>query len=96
MICSTFFSKILEDLDIDFDNFEFTEEESDIIEYGQYLVKDPGNIPDKLFDKLKKRYTEEQIVLLTAFGSMMIATNLINTALKVELDDILVPYTKRG
>jgi len=96
LICSTFFSKILEDLDIDFDNFAFTEEESDIIEYGQYLVKDPGNIPDKLFDKLKMRYTEEQIVLLTAFGSMMVATNLINTALKVELDDILVPYTKRG
>ncbi len=94
LICSTFFSKILADLEIDFDNFSFTEEESDIIEYGQYLVNDPGNIPDELFSKLKQRYNEEQIVLLTAFGSIMIATNLINTALKVELDDVLVPYSK--
>lgn len=94
LICSTFFRKILEDLKIDFNNFSFTEEESEMIEYGRYLVKDPANIPEELFEKLKTRYTEEQLVLLTAFGSIMIATNLINTALKVELDDILVPYTK--
>jgi hypothetical protein len=96
LICSTFFRKILVDLKIDFDHFTFTEEENEIIEYGRFLVQDPANIPEELFTKLEKRYTQEQIVLLTAFGSMMIATNLINTALKVELDDILVPYTKRG
>ena len=94
LICSTFFRKILKDLDIDFDNFSFTEEEDEIIDYGRYLVKDPANIPEELMAKLKARYTEEEIVLLTAFGSIMIATNLINTALKVDLDDILVPYTK--
>lgn len=96
LLCSTFFRKILVDLEIDFDNFSFTDEEKDIIEYGKYLVSDANNIPVELFAKLKKRYTEEQIVVLTAFGSLMIATNLINTALQVDLDDILIPYTKRG
>lgn len=95
LICSTFFRKILVDLEIDFENFIFTEEENEIIEYGRYLVNDPPNIPEELFVKLKKRYSEEQIVLLTAFGSIMIATNLINTSLHIDLDDILVPYTKR-
>lgn len=96
LICSMFFKKILDDLEINFENFEFTKEENDLIEYGRYLVSDPENIPKELFDNFKERYTEEEIVLITAFGSMMIATNLINTALKVELDDVLVPYTKRG
>lgn len=96
LICSTFFRKILVDLEIDFETFEFTDEESLIIDYGRYLVKDPSNIPYDIFAKLKEKYSEEQIVLLTAFGSMMIATNLINTALQVDLDDILVSYTKRG
>jgi hypothetical protein len=96
LICSTFFRKILTDLKIDFDKFSFTDEENDIIEFGRLLVRDPANIPEQLFAKLKERYTEEQIVLLTAFGSIMIATNLINTTLHIDLDDILVPYTKRG
>jgi hypothetical protein len=96
LICSTFFRKILVDLNIDFEHFEFTEEENEINEYGRYLVRDAANIPEELFEKLKKRYTEEQLVLLTAFGSIMIATNLINTSLHIELDDLLVPYTKRS
>lgn len=95
LICSTFFRKILVEMNIDFESFSFTEEENEIIEYGRYLVKDPANIPEELFAKLKKRYNEEQIVLLTAFGSIMIATNLINTALQVDLDDVLVPYSRR-
>ncbi|WP_154646909.1 carboxymuconolactone decarboxylase family protein [Kurthia senegalensis] len=95
LICSMFFKKILDDLGIDFENFAFTEEEQDLMEYGRLLVSSPETIPASLFDKLKERYSEQQIVLITAFGSMMIATNLINTALKVELDDILLPYTKK-
>lgn len=95
LICSMFFKKILDDLGIDFENFAFTEEEQDLMEYGRLLVSSPETIPVSLFDKLKERYSEQQIVLITAFGSMMIATNLINTALKVELDDILLPYTKK-
>ncbi|MCC8022357.1 MAG: hypothetical protein LIO46_01020 [Clostridiales bacterium] len=95
LICSMFFKKILDDLDIDIRSFQFTQEEQDLVDYGQGLVRDPAHIPPELFDRLKARYTEEQLVALTAFGSMMIATNLINTALHVELDDYLVPYTEK-
>lgn len=94
LICSLFFKKILDDLNIEFETFQFTEEEQDLIDYGRALVEKPEAIPAQLFETLTKRYNEEQLVLLTAFGSMMIATNLINTTLKVELDDVLVPYTK--
>ena len=40
-------------------------------------------------------FSEEEIVLITAFGSIMIATNLINNVLKIDLDDNLVSYVKK-
>lgn len=94
LICSTFFKQILDDLNIDFELFYFTDREKLLIEYGRALASNPHEIPERIFADLKKSYSEEQIVALTAFGSMMIATNLINTALKVDLDEVLIPYTR--
>jgi hypothetical protein len=34
----------------------------------------------------------EQVVALTAFGGLMVATNLFNNALQIDLDEYLVPY----
>jgi len=95
LICSTFFAQILDELGIDFEAFDFTEQEKLLIDYGRALVSKPHEIPESIYQDLKKNFNEEQIVSLTAFGSIMIATNLINTALKIDLDDELVPYTKR-
>ena len=95
LVCSTFFARILNDLDIEFEKFGFTEKENLIVSYGSALVHNPHDISEEIYIDLKKHFNEEQIVALTAFGSMMIATNLINTALKVDLDDELVPYSKR-
>jgi hypothetical protein len=95
LICSTFFAQILDELGIDFKTFDFTEQEKLLIDYGRALVSNPHGIPESVYDDLKKYFNEEQIVALTSFGSIMIATNLINTALKVDLDEELVPYTSR-
>ena len=43
---------------------------------------------------MKKHWSEEQIVAITAFATIMIATNLINKVLQVELDEYLRPYTR--
>lgn len=94
LICSTFFAQILDESNIDFEAFSFTEKEQAVIEYGRALVSSPHDIPDTVFYRLKQFFNEEQLVALTAFGAMMIATNLINTALKVELDEELIPYAK--
>lgn len=95
LICSTFFAQILDELNIDFESFAFTEQEIAAIDYGRALVSSPHDISDEIFQRLKQFFNEEQIVLITAFGSIMIATNLINTALKVDLDEELIPYSKR-
>lgn len=95
LLCSTFFGKILKDLNIDFANFNFTEEENVLIDYGRAIVKDANNVPPEIFDRLKNYWNEEQIVSITAFATIMIATNLINKILQVKLDDYLVTYTKQ-
>ncbi|NLK95305.1 MAG: hypothetical protein GX275_08980 [Clostridiales bacterium] len=95
LICGRFFKKILDDLNIDFEHFDFTEEEKILIDYGRAIVKDANNVPAEIFEKLKAHWNEEQIVAITAFATIMIATNLINKTLDVELDDYLVPYTNR-
>jgi alkylhydroperoxidase family enzyme len=51
-------------------------------------------VPDDLFTRLRLWLSEEQLVALTAFGGMMIATNIFNNALQVDLDDYLQPFRK--
>lgn len=94
LICSTFFRKILIDSGDDPDNPKISEIESLLIDFGSAICVDPHNIPDEIYDKLKEKFTEEQIVLLIAFAGIMYATNLFNTVAKVPLDDILYKYRK--
>lgn len=94
LLCGTFFQKILDDLGIDFETFSFTEEENLLIRYGKAIVDDANHVPAEIFDEMKKHWSEEQIVAITAFATIMIATNLINKVLQVELDEYLRPYTR--
>ena len=49
-------------------------------------------MPDALHARLEERFDTQQIVALIAFGAMMVATNVFNDALGVELDRYLEPY----
>lgn len=95
LICSTFFRKIIKDEGKDPDNLILTPTEDLVAEYGKALVLTPKDIDKGIFDKLKGQFNEEQIVLLTAFGGIMIATNLINNALQVTPDNYLQDYIKK-
>jgi hypothetical protein len=65
-ICTKYFTKCLKDQGIDPETTEFTEEEKLILEYGTAIARDFHNISDDLKDRLKKTFTEEQIVVITA------------------------------
>lgn len=95
LICSTFFRRILIDAGQDPDNPVFSEKEQVLVEFGRHCVTDATQIDEMLFQKLHKYFNDEQIVLLTAFAGLMIATNLINNALQVDLDEYLESYTRR-
>ena len=47
-----------------------------------------------MYHRLESHFSALQIVTLTAFGALMVATNVVNNALDVELDDYLQPYRK--
>jgi alkylhydroperoxidase family enzyme len=94
LVCSTFFRRLLIDSSEDPESLRLDDWEQTIVAYGRQLAIDPHEVSDELFGRLAARLQPDQIVTLTAFGGLMVATNLFNNALKVDLDDYLFPYRK--
>jgi len=95
LVCSTFFRRILIDSGEDPGHLQLDDWEQTIVAFGRQLAVDPHGISDELYDRLAARLRPEQIVALTAFGGLMVATNLFNNALHVDLDEYLEPYRKK-
>jgi alkylhydroperoxidase family enzyme len=94
LICSTFFRRLLIDAGDDPDDLRLDERERLVVEYGRQLARVSDSVGDALFDRLAGAYNADQIVSLTAFGGLMVATNLFNNALQVDLDEYLWSYRK--
>ena len=94
LICETFFRKILIDSGRNPDALDLSEKERILTEYGRACVKQPVKVSDDLYARMREHFSEEEMVLLTTFAGMMIATNLINHALAVDLDQRLIGYEK--
>lgn len=94
LVCSTFFRRILIESGEDPDEFTLDEREQTVVDFGRHLARPSARVPDELFSRLAALFDEEQIVALTAFGAMMVATNVVNNALDVDLDGYLEPYRK--
>ena len=86
LVCSIYFRNLLKKNGIDFDTFAFTPEEEVLIDYGRAIANDPKRVPEELFTRLKAYFNEEQIVVITAMGVMMIANNYFNDILDVTPD----------
>ena len=62
IVCTTYFGKLLRNMGItDFDSFDFTPEETLMIEYGRAVARNPKQIPDELFARLKAVFDDETI-----------------------------------
>ncbi|HEV3256211.1 MAG TPA: hypothetical protein VG013_04970 [Gemmataceae bacterium] len=92
LICSTFFRRILIESGENPDELRLDEREQAVVDYGRQLVRDPNRVSDDLYGRLARHLQPKEIVALTAFGGLMIATNVFNNALRVDLDDYLAPY----
>jgi alkylhydroperoxidase family enzyme len=92
LICSTYFRRALIDAGVNPEELQLDEREHAVVEFGQCLAKPLSRVPDELYARLAGLFADEEIVALTAFGAMMVATNVVNNALDVELDDYLVGY----
>jgi alkylhydroperoxidase family enzyme len=94
LICSTFFRRWLTDAGDDPDRPSLDQREQALVEYGRQLARDANGVGDELFGRLRRFLGPAQLVTLTAFGGLMIATNVFNNALRVDLDDYLQPYRR--
>jgi alkylhydroperoxidase family enzyme len=94
LICSTFFRRMLIQTGENPERLKLDERETAVMEFGRSLALSPFKVPDEVYRRLEKHFDPAQIVTLTAFGALMVATNVFNNALEVELDEYLQPYRK--
>ena len=96
LVCSTYFRRHLIDAGDDPDQLELSEREELLTEFGRSLSTQRSRVSDDVYARLAAEFSAEQIVALTAFGAMLVATNVFNNALEVDLDEYLEGYRKPG
>jgi alkylhydroperoxidase family enzyme len=94
LICSTFFRRMLIQTGDNPDRLKLDEREMAVIDFGRALAVSPFKVSDQVYRRLEEHFDPAQIVALTAFGALMVATNVVNNALDVDLDEYLQPYRK--
>jgi hypothetical protein len=92
LICSTYFRRILVDAGEDVENLALDERDQAVVDFGRCLASPFARVPKDLYARLASHFNDEQMVALTAFGAMMVATNVLNNALDIPLDDYLQAY----
>jgi alkylhydroperoxidase family enzyme len=92
LVCSAYFRRLLIDAGEDPGALELDETDELVVAYGRRLASTPNTVDKALWERLAGRFSDKQIVLLTAFGAVMVATNVFNDALEVPLDSYLLPY----
>ncbi|MGH7509522.1 MAG: carboxymuconolactone decarboxylase family protein [Gemmatimonadales bacterium] len=94
LICSTFFRRMLIQTGENPERLRLDERETAVVDFGRALAVTPHEVPESLYRRLEDYFTPAQIVTLTAFGALMVATNVVNNALGIELDEYLHAYRK--
>ncbi|WP_223904375.1 carboxymuconolactone decarboxylase family protein [Rhodoferax lithotrophicus] len=93
VLCSTYFRRELMDAGEDPAKLIITEPLAAVVDYGAALADDPNGVDDVLWGRLRAAFDDTQLVALTAFGTLMIATNVFNNALRIDLDESLQGYS---
>jgi alkylhydroperoxidase family enzyme len=94
LICSTFFRRMLIQTGENPERLRLDEREAAVLEFGRALAVSPFKVPDPVYSRLASFFSAAQVVALTAFGALMVATNVVNNVLDVDLDEYLQPYRK--
>lgn len=94
LICTTYFRRALINDGIRPETYEPTPEEQRLIDFGlQFSRAHAGKKPDpRIWAELSKRYTAEQLTDLVGLGGQMVATNLFNDIVEIEVDESLYEY----
>ncbi|RIV19866.1 hypothetical protein DYU11_23370 [Fibrisoma montanum] len=91
-LCTTFFRRIIIDNGEKPEDLHLTDHEQLLLDFGSEMARQQGRVSDAVYERLAGQYTDEQLVVLVAFAGQMIATNVFNNALEVDIDEYLYPY----
>jgi len=94
LLCSTYFRKILIENGENPEELVLNEKERLLVEFGVAIAKNSSNISGELYDRLDALFSKSELLKLVAFAGIMSATNLLNSVLKVELDEYLEGFKK--
>jgi len=89
LLCSTFFRKALAAEGISPKDFNPSEEEQLLIDLGSRIGGRAKQLDEAIWTRLRQRYDDTAIVNLIGFGGTMVATNIFNSLLEVDVDDYL-------
>ncbi|PKU22667.1 hypothetical protein [Telmatospirillum siberiense] len=92
LLCSTFFRRLLRESGIDPKDFEPTAVEKILIDIGGAIGRGERALPQETQARLRQHFDEAGIVTLVAFAGTMVATNIFNSVLEIDLDDYLQGY----
>jgi hypothetical protein len=91
-LCTTFFRKIIIENGERPEELQLSEDEQLLLDFGSAIAQHKGEVSDALYGQIQRKFTVTHIVLLVAFAGQMIATNIFNNLLQVEIDEYLYPY----
>ena len=94
LICSTFFRRLLIQSGENPDRLDLDPWETAVVAFGRRLAVTPHVVPEEIYEPVAAKLSQEQMVALTAFGALMVATNVFNNALGVPLDEYLEPFRR--
>jgi alkylhydroperoxidase family enzyme len=94
LICTTYMRQILMDWGENPDELNLDEKGKALVAFGRAIAMAGNRVADSVYAPIARVFNEEQIVALTAFAGLMVATNIINNVLQVDLDEYLYAYEK--
>jgi hypothetical protein len=90
LLCSTFFRQALKAEGVDPRDFVPTETEQLLIDLGSAIGgKRASQLDEDLWTRIRDRFDDTAIVNLIGFGGTMVATNIFNSLLEVDIDSYL-------
>lgn len=91
-LCTTFFRKIIIEHGEKPEELVLTDDEQTLLDFGSAIANNKGEVDSALYYRMEQMYSEPQVITLVGFAGQMIATNIFNNVLEVQIDDYLAPY----
>jgi hypothetical protein len=91
-LCTTYFRKNIMERGENPDDLVLNEKEQLLLDFGSEIANNKGYVPNDLYEKMNRIYSEKELVVLVGFAGIMIATNIFNNVFEVDIDEYLTPY----